>query len=64
MRTVLYALMVLIASAGLCARAESDEATKIAQADPNAPAAAPGAAQSGASEQKLVGLAAWNSSAK
>ena len=60
MRSFLYALMVVIASAGLCVRAESDEATKIAQADPNAPAATPGAAQSGAAEQKLVGIAAWN----
>jgi hypothetical protein len=60
MRTVLCALMVLIASAGICVRAESDEAIKIAQADPNAPAATPGPAQSGAGEQKLVGMAAWN----
>ena len=35
MRTVLCAAMVLIASAGICVRAESDEAIKIAQADPN-----------------------------
>jgi hypothetical protein len=60
MRTVLCALMVLIASAGICVRAESDEAIKIAQADPNAPAATPGPAQSGVGEQKLVGMAAWN----
>ena len=60
MRTVLCAAMVLIASAGICVRAESDGAIKIAQADPNAPAATPAPAQSGASEQKLVGMAAWN----
>jgi hypothetical protein len=60
MRTVLYAVLVLIASAGICVRAEGDAATKIAQADPNAPAATPAPAQSGAPEQKLVGLAAWS----
>ena len=60
MRTVLCAVMVLIASAGICVRAESGEAIKIAQADPNAPAATPGSAQSGAPEQKLAGMAAWN----
>ena len=60
MRTVLCAVLVLIASAGICVRAEGDAATKIAQADPNAPAATPGPAQSGAAEQKLVGMAAWS----
>jgi hypothetical protein len=60
MRSFLCAVLVLIASAGICVRAESDEAMKIARADPNAPAATPGPAQSGAPEQKLVGLAAWN----
>ena len=60
MRTFVCAALVLIASAGICVRAESDAATKIAQADSNAPAAAPAPAQSGAAEQKLVGLAAWN----
>jgi hypothetical protein len=60
MRTVLYAVLMLIASAGICVRAESGTATKIAQADSNAPAAAPAPAPSGAAEQKLVGLAAWN----
>ena len=60
MRTVLSAVLVLIASAGICVRAEGDEAMRIAQADPNAPAATPGPTQSGAPEQKLVGLAAWN----
>ena len=54
MRTVLCAVLVLIASAGICVRAEGDAPTKITQADPTAPAATPGPAQSGASEQKLV----------
>ena len=60
MRTLVCAALVLIASAGICVQAESDAATKIAQADSNAPAAAPAPAQSGAAEQKLVGIAAWN----
>lgn len=60
MRTLVCAALVLIASAGICVRAESDTAIKIAQAASNAPAAAPAPAQSGAAEQKLVGIAAWN----
>ena len=60
MRTLVCAALVLIASAGMCVRAESDTATRIAQADSNAPAAAPAPAQPGAAEQKLVGIAAWN----
>jgi hypothetical protein len=60
MRTILCAMVVLIVSAGICVRAESDTATKIAQADSNAPAATPAPAQSGIPEQKLVGMAAWS----
>ena len=60
MRMLLCALTVMIASAGICVRAVSDEAIRIAQADSNAPAATPAPAQSGAPEQKLVGIAAWN----
>jgi len=60
MRMLLCALTVMIASAGICVRAEGDEAIRIAQADSNAPAATPAPAQSGAPEQKLVGIAAWN----
>ena len=56
MRMLLCALTVMIASAGICVRAESDEAIS----DSNAPAATPAPAQSGAPEQKLVGIAAWN----
>lgn len=60
MRTVVCAAMVLMASAGICAWAESGAATKMAQADTNAPAANPAPVPSGTAEQKLVGLAAWN----
>ena len=50
MRTLACAALVLIASAGICVRAESDTAPKIAQADSNAPAAAPAPSQSGTAE--------------
>src|SRR5215469_14301069 len=68
MRTILCAVMMLIASADICVWAEGHATIKITQAtsEPNAPAAtptpdspAPAPAQT-AAEPKLIGIAARN----
>src|SRR5499427_6042050 len=68
MRTILCAVMMLVASADICVWAEGHATIKIAQAtsEPSAPAATPTpgsptpAPAQTAAEPKLVGIAAWN----